>query len=371
MSRLPLKLYIGATRQNDGKTSVSLGLLHALGSRFGSLGYIKPVGQHFLEVAGDRIDKDVVLMQEIYGLGDTLPDMSPVAIPRGFTENYIKEPYRDKLHDRVKTCFERVALNKDMVLIEGTGHAGVGSVFDLSNAEVARLLGAKAIIVSLGGVGKPIDEIMLNKAMFDAYGVEILGVIINKVRPDKYNKISELVRERLGQQGLRLLGVIPFDQVLSIPTLREIIWAIRGDLISGEAHIDIQAGRYVVGAMPLSTALDYFRGRYLLITPGNREDLIMASLTHALTEDQSDTDLTGIILTGGILPHPNILRLIKKTGYPLVVVKEDTYSITSKISQLQFKVKPESRDKVQETQELIKKHVDTKQIIDLLQKRSR
>jgi len=363
-----LRLYVGATRQNDGKTIVSLGLLNALGKRFSSLGYIKPVGQRYLEIDGNKIDKDVVLMEKIYNFPDRLPDMSPVAIPSGFTEEYIRSPYQRKIQAKVKKNYEKVAQGKDLVVIEGTGHAGVGSVFDLSNAQVAHLLGAKAIIVSLGGVGKPIDEIMLNKAMFDRHGVEIIGVIINKVLQDKYKKVDGLIRRSLKARGMRVLGVIPFDPVLSIPTLREIIWAIQGELISGEEHIDNQAGRYVVGAMPLSTALDYFQGRYLLITPGNREDLIMASLTHALTEDQTDTDLTGIILTGGIMPHPNILRLIKKTGYPLVAVDDDTYTISSKISKLQFKIKPESTIKIRETQKLIEKYVDIDLLISLLEK---
>jgi len=362
-----LKLYVGATRQNDGKTIVSLGLLHALEKRFQALGYMKPVGQQYLEVEGEKIDKDVVLMQKIYNFTDRLTDMSPVAIPSGFTEQYILSPYRERIQAEVRDCFRRIAAGKDLVLIEGTGHAGVGSVFDLSNAEVARLLGAKAVIVSVGGVGKPIDEIMLNKAMFDRHGVEILGVIINKVQPEKRDKVENLVRRSLREHGLRLLGVIPFNQVLSVPTLREIIWAIGGELMAGEAHLDRQVGRYVIGAMPLSTALDYFRGRYLLITPGNREDLIMASLTHALTEDQSATDLSGIILTGGILPHPNILALIRKTGYPLVVVKDDTYSIASKIARLQFKIKPESLAKIRETQELVENNLDVDLLVRLLQ----
>ncbi|HOO78271.1 MAG TPA: AAA family ATPase [bacterium] len=360
----PVRLYVSATRQNDGKTIVSLGLINSLRKRFDPIGYIKPVGQQYLDINGERIDKDVVLMQRIYAFADPLAAMSPVAIPRGFTEDYIRNPYPRRIKQLVVDSFNRVAEGKSLTLIEGTGHAGVGSVFDLSNAEVARLLEAKVIIVSLGGVGKPIDEILLNKSMFDHYGVEILGVILNKVRGEKFDKVNTLVRKSLESRGLKVLGIVPFDQVLSIPTLREIIWAIKGELISGHDRIDAQTGKYVIGAMPLSTALDFFTGRYLLITPGNREDLIMASLTHALTEDQTDTDLSGIILTGGILPHRNILRLIRKTGYPLVAVKDDTYTITSKIAGLQFKIKPESVGKIAETQTLIENNVD----IDLLER---
>jgi len=360
------KVYIGATRQNDGKTVLSLGLMNALGKRVSSIGFIKPVGQQYLIVNGEKIDKDVVLMSQIYKLTDRLEDMSPIAIPAGFTENYIRSPREEELHRRVLRAFETVARGKDLVLIEGTGHAGVGAVFDLSNAEVAKLLGAKVILVSVGGVGRPIDEILLNKAMFDQNGVEILGVIINQVKKDKYDKISGLVRTSLESRGLEVLGIVPFDPVLSSPTVAEIVKAIEGEVISGGSRVQDKAGKFVIGAMPLSTAFDYFTGRYLLITPGNREDLILAALSHALAGDESQVFLTGIVLTGGILPHRNILNLVRKTDFPLITVKEDTYTTTTRITNLVLKLKPEDTEKIRETQKLIEEYVDVDRIFSLL-----
>ncbi len=360
------KVFIGATRQNDGKTVISLGLMHALGRRAATIGFIKPVGQQYLVVDGEKIDKDVVLMSQIYNLPDRLVDMSPIAIPAGFTEEYIRAPREEELHHRVLRSFETVARKKDLVLIEGTGHAGVGAVFDLSNAEVAKLLGAKVILVSVGGVGRPIDEILLNKAMFDQNGVEILGVIINQVMKDKYDKISGLVRKSLQSRGLEVLGIVPFDPVLSSPTVAEIVKAINGELVSGPARVQEQAGKIVIGAMPLSTAFDYFTGRYLLITPGNREDLILAALSHALAGDESQVLLTGIVLTGGILPHRNILNLVRKTDFPMITVREDTYTTTARITNLVLKLKPEDIEKIRETQKLIEEYVDVDRIFSLL-----
>lgn len=363
-----MKVYIAATRQNDGKTVLSLGLLHALGKKVSSIGYMKPVGQQYLQIGTDKIDKDVVLMSRIYNLKDRLADMSPIAVPRGFTEAYINHPRKKEIQAKVVTSFKKIAQNKELVLIEGTGHAGVGAVFDLSNAEVAKLLGAKVILVSLGGVGRPIDEILLNKAMFDQDGVEILGVIINKVKKEKYNKINRLVKKSLQSRGLEVLGVVPFDPILSSPTIGEILHEIDGELLWGEHKLEDQAGKYVVGAMPLSTALDYFKGKYFLITPGNREDLILAALTQSLTGDQDAVSLSGIVVTGGILPHRNILELIKKTEFPLILVKDDTYTATSKITSLSFKIKSEDTVKVRETQKLVEEYVNVDKIFSLLKK---
>ena len=96
----------------------------------------------------------------------------------------------------MRTAFDIVAWEKDFVIIEGTGHAGVGSVFDLSNATVAKLLQSKVIIVSRGGIGRPIDEISLNLALFEKQGVEVIGAIINKVVPEKMEMLKEYATRR-------------------------------------------------------------------------------------------------------------------------------------------------------------------------------
>ena len=119
--------------------------------------------------------------------------MSPIAVEPDFTRKYLQASNNESLVKRIQRAFDRVAWEKDFVLCEGSGHAGVGAVFDLSNAQVAKILGAKVIIVSRGGIGKPIDEVALNQALFEKEGVEIIGVILNKVIPDKLDFVSDFV----------------------------------------------------------------------------------------------------------------------------------------------------------------------------------
>ena len=107
--------------------------------------------------------------------------MSPIAVEPDFTRKYLQSSNNEALVKKIIKAFDRVAWEKDFVLCEGSGHAGVGSVFDLSNAQVAKILGAKVIIISQGGIGKPIDEVYLNQAVFEREGVEVIGVILNKV----------------------------------------------------------------------------------------------------------------------------------------------------------------------------------------------
>ena len=149
------RVFIAATRQNDGKTTTSLGLIAALQKYFPRIGYIKPVGQRFVEIEEQKIDEDSILMDSVYRLNCPLVDMSPIAVEPAFTRKYLQSANNEVLVKKIRDSFDRVAWEKDFVLCEGSGHAGVGSVFDLSNAQVAKTLGCKVIIVSQGGIGKP------------------------------------------------------------------------------------------------------------------------------------------------------------------------------------------------------------------------
>src|SRR3954470_11865872 len=213
------RVFIAATRQNDGKTTSSLGLLAAMQKFYPRIGYIKPVGQRFIEIEEQKIDEDIVLMDHVYQLNCPLVDMSPIAVEPDFTRKYLQSSTNDALVKKIQRAFDRVAWEKDFVLCEGSGHAGVGSVFDLSNAQVAKTLGAKVIIVTQGGSGKPIDEVALNQALFEKEGVEIIGVILNKVMGSKIDYITEFAKRGLKRKGLQLLGVIPHQQILSSPTM--------------------------------------------------------------------------------------------------------------------------------------------------------
>jgi hypothetical protein len=361
-----MKIYVAATRQNDGKTIVSLGLLRAFQKQGKKIGYMKPVGQQYQLIDGEKIDKDVVLMSEIFGLKDRLSSMSPIAIPSGFTENYILRGNKDDLIKKVKEGYLEVSRDKEFFLIEGTGHAGVGSVFDMSNSDVAKLLGAKVIIVSLGGIGRPIDEIMLNKAKFDKEGIELLGVIINKVRPEKYEKVARLVRKGLEKEGIELLGVIPHDDVLSNPSVAELLEDLQGELLSGEGGLHNIVARFVIGDMLPHEALDYFTGHTLLIIPGNREELILTALSGYILGTTKAPPISAIIFTCGIHPHKKIMDLLKRTNIPLILVKEDSFAIATEINSMIFKLRSDDKEKITKIETLIEKYVNIERLAQLL-----
>src|SRR3954462_8263911 len=249
------RVFIAATRQNDGKTTVSLGLIAALQPRYPRVGYIKPVGQRFVEIEEQKIDEDTVLMDSVYQLNCPLVDMSPIAVEPDFTRRYLQSSNNEALVKKIQRAFDRVAWEKDFVLCEGSGHAGVGSVFDLSNAQVAKILGAKVIIVTQGGIGKPIDEVALNQALFEKEGVEIIGVILNKVVGTKINSVTDFARRGFKRKGLELLGVLPHKTILSNPTMDLIRDELRAEMLNDCEHIHSLVDNVVVGAMAVQNAM--------------------------------------------------------------------------------------------------------------------
>src|SRR5271156_2308293 len=287
------RVFIAATRQNDGKTTTSLGLIAALQKNFPRVGYIKPVGQRFVEIESEKIDEDSVLMDSIYRMNTPLVDMSPIAVEPDFTRKYLQSANNDALVKKIQGAFDRVAWEKDFVLCEGSGHAGVGSVFDLSNARVAKLLGAKVIIVSQGGIGKPIDEISLNQALFEKENVEIIGVILNKVLGEKVDYVSDFARRGLKRKGLDLLGVLPHQQILSNPTLDLIREELHAELLNQPPDLYSLVDDVVVGAMGAQNAMQFFKRGVLLITPGDREDILLAAGT--TTFHASLDNMAGIV----------------------------------------------------------------------------
>lgn len=360
------KIFIAATKQNDGKTTASLGLICNFKDRFKKVAFIKPIGQRYLEEDGLKVDEDSILIEKVIATCKVrcgLKDMSPIAVEKGFTEGYINAPRKDFITAQIKEAFTHVAKGQSLVVIEGTGHAGVGSVFDHSNAYVAKLLGSKVIIVSSGGVGRPIDEIVLNKALFDKEGVKVLGVIINKVLPDKFDKVDRLVRKGLERNGINVLGVIPYVPSLSCPTIGQILEETDYELLCGKEVLGCYISQVIVGAMQPHDAVKYIVDDILLITPGDREDMIMTALGCYRESDTKRLKISGMILTGGIIPAQSIMELLCRARIPVMLARADTYAVASGIHDLTVKIRPQDTEKIKAVVQLIKKSVNLDMIL--------
>lgn len=359
------RVFLAATGQNRGKTTVSLGLAAAIESDGHRLGFLKPVGQRYLVVDGTRADEDAILMKEVFDLPDPLNDMSPVTLPRHFTTDFVMGRISEDLAAAVSSADAAVARDKDVVLIEGTGHAGVGAVIGLSNATVAALLDAPVVIVSEGGVGRPIDEIVLNHALFERHGVRVLGAVVNKVNVDANPDLPEVLGQGLAQHGIELIGCIPFSELLANPSLELIVTHLDGDLLAGEATAGAIIGQVAIGAMRADHAVPFLRDRTLLITPGDRDDMLEVALEafRAGIEPGRRPRVTGLVLTGGFRPPASLLEELRSAGLFTYLVESDTYSAAQDVQDILVKTHPTDTEKIATIIELVGRSLDSEPLL--------
>lgn len=356
------RLFIAATEQNTGKTTTALGLHRALRERFKRIGFIKPVGQRFVEIDGRRVDEDSVLIQSTFDTQIPLEDMSPITVEPDFTRRYIDSSNHASLVRRIQNAFDRSAWEKDFCIIEGTGHAGVGSVFDLSNARVASILKSKVLLVVPGGVGRPIDEAVLNKALFDKEGVEIVGVVMNKLLPSKIERISEIARKGLDRLGIELLGVLPLDDILPQPTLKQVCNHIHGDFASKPEESARRVADVLIGAMSPANLFSGVVPDTLLVVPGDREDVLFAAAARAA--EDSGQPFAGVVLSDNLMPSDALMRILAGSGLPVITSRLDSYTISSRIHSMTVKTLPGDTEKISRIEDLITSRVDVPRLLE-------
>jgi phosphate acetyltransferase len=382
------QLYLAATGQNRGKTTAALGLVDGFIRRGLRTGFMKPVGQRTVIDHGEPADEDAVLMHEVFGLTEPYAAMSPVHIPRGFTKAYIAGEVVEDLGARVRTARDTFR-DHEVLLIEGTGHAGVGAVIGLSNAVVAASLGTPAIIISEGGVGRPIDEIVLNAALFERHGVTVAGAIVNKVDVEAQPGIRTVLERGLAPYRIPLLGILPRKPILSNPTLEMIVEGVRGELLHPGPDLERVIDGVAIGAMEPVHMLERVGPGTLVIVPGDREDIILTLTTAHLvgsprpprprrarsggdgagSEPTLDLPLghdgaaIGLVLTGGYRPRPAVLAAIRRANLFATLVPADTYSVASEVHDLLVKTHPADREKIELIKDLVASNLDVDRIL--------
>ncbi|MBN2736576.1 MAG: AAA family ATPase [Spirochaetales bacterium] len=350
------RIYVAATRQNDGKTFCTLGLLHLFHNQASKIGYIKPVGQQVMLINNQAIDKDAALMMGEFKLEQQFAHMSPVAVPKGFTRDFLDKG-QNKNYDlagNIVKAFEETSRDKDVMIIEGTGHAGVGSVFGLSNAAVAGLLKAKVIIVTCAGIGKPIDEVALNTAVFRDHSIDVIGVIVNKVDKEKYDDISHYARLGFKNQGIDVLGVIPYESFLELPKMRHIKKALDLDLLNFSENPDDSLTIETI-CIPIEDEPGSFKDKNCLILLSSRDE---AWIHHHLKELSEMSGQAILLCTKSQSLNYKTLELLAEKMIPVYSTKKGLYDIASILSNLSVKLGREDRKKIDKVKAMISRYVD-------------
>lgn len=355
-------IFIAATGQNVGKTTLCLGIIAGLQKRFSSVGFIKPVGQQHIRIEeGLNVDKDVVLFKKHFNLPSHWADMSPVIIPSGFTREYLDEKNLDtNMLAKIESSFRNISRENQYTVVEGTGHVGVGSIVGLNNAMVAAHLKTDVIMIASGGLGSAHDELALNIGMCQHYGVKVRGVILNRVLEEKREMILKYFPISLKKWGIPLIGAIPYNEFLSQPTIQDFAHLFKTTLLSGETHRfrHFQHSRLVADSVEI-----YERdmiSNELVITPSSRKDIILANIEkHRKAVRNGIADFPGgIILTGHCPPTASIIESLRQLDLPMLYVNLCSYDAMKMITSFTSKIRTEDEQKVGRAISLVEQHLD-------------
>lgn len=352
-------IYVAATSQHVGKTTSTLGLIAAYHKEGVNVGYCKPVGQQHIAINDMKVDKDTVLFADLLHFDIEPAIHSPIILPRGATEMFLDHPEKYDVASMILHSKNKLEQKHDLVIYEGTGHPGVGSVAELSNAQVAKMLDAKVIMVVEGGIGSTIDKLNMCSALFREEGVEVLGVIINKVFPDKIEKITNYVGKWLDKKNIALLGVVPYDRTLAYPLVWTINKAIGGniEMFSERGHnrvADILGGSF----FNIDDLVDK-KDLLLVVSSRGLREAIKKVIKFGKEFKSEDSPLSGIVVTGEY-SIPRLAReYVKKYKIPIIRTDLDTYGAVISISKIEVKINRKTPWKIAKAIELIRENVNT------------
>lgn len=354
------RLYIAATSQHVGKTTSTLGLMAAIGARGYKVSYCKPVGQEFVDLGDLQVDKDALLFAR--GMDFELKSElhSPVIIGRGVTAQYLDDPTQFDFTSKITRASRRLQAENEFVIYEGTGHPGVGSVCNISNAQVARLLDAPVVMIVEGGVGSTIDKLNMNLAMFREQRVPVRGVIVNKCRPKKIEKVRHYVGLYLQKLGIPLLGVLPYEKALSSPIMATIRRALKGKTLHHRERLNNQVENIASGSLLAQAEIENIKNLLILVSNRRLSDALSV-LQNILRERKlSGEVISGIVVTGvdrkdTEIPHLDFINMHK---IPVVSCPLDTYGAAVRINQLEVKINLKTPWKIRRAVELIEQRVD-------------
>lgn len=336
-------VYIATSEPESGKSIIALGLMRMLLGKTKKVGYFRPVIDDFPK---DKKDNHIDTVLSHFELNMDYEDCYAVT-----GSEVIRKKTNDKegeLIDKIIEKYKALEEKFDFILVEGTDFSGEGLFVELDiNVLIAKNLGIPTIIVD-SGKDKTVEEITTNIHLthdsFIDKDVKVLAVVANKVDPNKLEIIEKAIKKELSNGAL--VYVIPMIETLNNPTIKEIVDNLNIEILLGEEHINNQVGSFSVGAMQLRNFLTSLKENNLVITPGDRADIILGSLQANISENYPK--ISGIILTGGITPEDSILKLIEglKEIVPILSIKTGTFETTNKVGSIRSNIYANNKNRI-------------------------
>ena len=336
-------IYIATSEANSGKSIVALGLMRMLLGQTAKVGYFRPIID---DVKKGKKDNHINTIISHFKL-DIKPN-DAFAFTRTEFINKRNEGKEGEIFDTIIDKYKALEEKNDFMLVEGTDFSGEGTAIELdANILIAKNLGIPAILVSTG-VGKTLDEFVngvhIAYDSFKEKEVEVLAIIANKVQEKNIEIAKKGIEENLPKDIF--VSVIPLITSLNNPTIKEVAKAIDAKVLFGKDHLNNQSSKFIVGAMQLRNYLGHLCENCLIITPGDRADIILGALQANISTNYPK--IAGIVLTGGITPEKPIIKLIEGLSQvvPILTVKEGTFAVANKIGAIRSHMYAENKEKI-------------------------
>ena len=356
-------IYLATTEPNSGKSIVSLGMMQLLLGKTAKVGYFRPIIDDFEE---GRIDDHIDTVLKHFEVDQKFEDS--YAYTRSQVVQLKNMDKDDEIIGNIINKYKAIEDRFDIVLVEGTDFSGEGAIIEWDiNVLIAKNLGIPAIIIA-NGMGKSLQELVGNIYMaYDSFrekGVEVLLTVANKVQTENLEKVLAALKSKLPKKVFT--AAIPLNPILGNPTVKEIAQALSAKVLFGEDFINNQAGEFSVGAMQLRNYLNHLKKDSLVITPGDRADIILGALQANISTNYPN--LSGIVLTGGLLPEDSIIKLIEGLSdvIPILSVADGTFSVTNRIGTIKPRIYPENKEKITTSIQEFEKYVPTNELAERL-----
>jgi len=360
---MPDSLYLATNEDATGKRMVALGVMELAARRFSRVVFFRP----FVHVSGEA-DASIRLMRARYQLTATPDEM--VGITRSEARKLLAADRQAELIQRIQQRFKSLQQQADFAVVEGTSFQGLASEIEFElNAEIAINLGC-AILPIYSAFNRSVEDIVQsvrigNDSLSD-HGGQVLATIINQVHPD----IDQPLRQACSAAALDTaapLYLLPEAPLLRQPTLREIQAGMQASVFRAEdAALDREVAQFKVAAMQLPDFLQRLSPSSLVITPGDRSDILVGCALACLQADGPAP--AGVVLTGGLLPPPSVTRLLQSSGgLPILMTPDDTFTAAKKASLVRAQIGEHAPRKIESALGLFERHLDIDQLAERLQ----
>ncbi|RXG23775.1 phosphate acetyltransferase [Leeuwenhoekiella aequorea] len=356
-------IYIATIEPNSGKAIVSLGLMRTLLGKTAKVGYFRPIID---DVKNKEKDNHINTILSYFDI--QLDYKEAYAFTRSEVIKKRNKGKAGEILDIIITKYKNLEERFDFILVEGSDFTGEGTVFEFdTNVLIAKNLGLPVILVG-NGVGKSEEDLFgslqIAYTSFLDKDVSVIGVVANKVQSSNLKKVKKGLRSFLPENVD--VYAIPYTEELAHPTIKEIVYALDGEVLFGEDLLDNQTGNFGVGAMQLRNYLTHLKQDSLVITPGDRADIILGALQAHISTNYPR--ISGIILTGGLIPEEPILQLIRGLSQivPIVSVSDGTFSVTNRIGNIKSQIYASSKPKIETSLTVFEKEVSFDKLIERL-----